>query len=120
MDMPEPPEHPGHAELPARFRRCEVLESGADVVVIRFEPVRELRFSFEASGVGGRDLRLEGRCVAVSDRAGLEGGVEPIERVLADRLQHPEPVVLRAHQALVYERAEGIQVRVTYGLRRVE
>src|SRR5262249_18843485 len=42
-------------------------------------------------------------------------------RVLMDRLEHPEPILLAyEHKALVYERLEGVDVGLTDSLRRLD
>ena len=56
----------------------------------------------------------------VAQRVRLAGRVEPFERVLADRLEHHEPLALAPHQALVHQRAERVQVGVAHRLRGLE
>ena len=46
--------------------------------------------------------------------------IEPLRRVLADRLQHPVAAVGEAEQALLDERLEGLEIGVADLLRRVQ
>ena len=66
-------------------------------------------------------LRLLGECQVVLGVTPLEllsfaRLLEPLGRVLADRLQHPEPLLGVAQQALVDERLQGIQVGLCHFL----
>src|SRR5438067_6692921 len=59
--------------------------------------------------------------VTAPEHLGLTGLVKPLDRVLADRLQHPEAVALAdANQALVDERLERVKICVADCFRRLE
>ena len=59
--------------------------------------------------------RQEVLSVAATQRSAFDRVLEPLERILADRLQHPEAFLGVTEQALVDERLE----RVETGLRDV-
>ena len=50
----------------------------------------------------------------------LRRPLEPLDRVLTDRLQHPVAPTREAEKALVDERLERVEVRATHVLRRAE
>src|SRR5436190_23573389 len=55
--------------------------------------------------------------MATSDRLGLAGGVEPLDRELADGLQHPKAVAFaHANEALVDEGLERVDVGIAHVL----
>jgi hypothetical protein len=59
--------------------------------------------------------------VAAAQLSGLARCVEPLVRILADRLQHPETLaVADADEALVDERLQHVQVGVAHGLGGLE
>ena len=117
--MPPPlPEAPQRAREPLlELARCglgEVIEGGAEVVVLGLEPVEPpLRISAE-------DLRMrllgEGE-VPISVPAREPGIVEMFGCELTDRLQHPKALAAVAEEALVDERLERVQVGVADLLR---
>ena len=58
--------------------------------------------------------------VAASQLLGLARRLKPLARVLADRLQHREPLVGVAQEALVDERLEGVEIDLRHLLGRLE
>src|SRR5207245_7925548 len=68
--------------------------------------------------LGSRQLRLRTQaesevvlCVAEAQLFRFGRLLEPLECVLADRLQHSEAALLDAHEVLVYEGLQGIHLR---------
>ena len=88
-----------------------MIECSAEIVVLGLEPLDPfagidacVQLSFFA------ELK-EIFCVTALQYLGLAGVLEPLNRVLADRLQHPEAVGLaHANQALVNERFERVEI----------
>ncbi len=70
------------------------------------ELLRPAQLAFGRLGERGHLLRVD-RAQAL----GLTRGLEALLRVLADRLQHGEPVAISAHEALVDERCQVVEMR---------
>ena len=54
------------------------------------------------------------------DELGILVRLELLERVLADRLQHPEPLAVPLQQAVVDERRDAVEGRVAHGDRGLQ
>ena len=88
------------------------------LVIEPFDPSRQGRSS--QLRLGGLHERKEMIGVAASELIGLGPLYEAIERVLADRLQHPEAVASVAKEALVDERLEDVEVGVAHVFGRLQ
>src|SRR5512132_2740034 len=64
--------------------------------------------------------RQEVLSVAAAQVVGLAGCLEPLERELADRLEHPVPLAGVADEVLVDQRFERVNVRIGDSLTRRE
>ena len=119
MGEPEPAERPRELQLSIGVVRTEPVERDAEVVVVLFEATRPLRLRVHVVCVALVGERREERCVAAPELVRLAGLVEALSRVLADGLEHEEPVVAhRLEQAEIDQRSERIDVRFGDLLRR--
>src|SRR5439155_23516755 len=109
---PEENECAGEAEAFDRTARGGrvPLQARAQVLVVGRQPIEPNvllscgHFRLRAEGEGEKIL-----CVAGTQLFGLARRLEPLLRVLADRLQHPETTVLRANEVLVDQRLKGVE-----------
>src|SRR5438874_3386666 len=102
---PELPNRSGQVEGTLRLaRELEPVECRSEVVVFGFEPIQPL--------LGGRpeDARLrflrqrrEEPSVSRANVVRAARSLETLERILADRLQHREPIIGATKEALVDE-----------------
>src|SRR6266511_2983470 len=128
-----------HVLLPApELRRCsrqplrrlslaralEPVESAPEVVDLPLQSVEPIRAAPKHLLAQVR-LRLLGQGqevlgVAPTQVLGLARFLKPLEGVLPDRLQHPEPVLGMAQQALVHEGLQDVEVGLCHGLRGLQ
>ncbi len=103
--------------LPRRARS----ERSTEIVVVGLEPRSPLRLV--GSGKTGRGRPGDSRkCsgVRAPDVLRLAARLEHLDRVLADRLEHGEPLAVGAYEALVDERADRLEVSTAHVLDRLE
>jgi tetratricopeptide (TPR) repeat protein len=60
--------------------------------------------------LGGLHYRKKAVCVASTELLGVARLLEPLQRVLANRLQQPVPLVRVADEALVHQRLQRVQI----------
>src|SRR6266536_2737958 len=87
-----------------------VAEHGTEVVVLGLQPVEPDGGARGAQlGLGELPELEEIRGAPAPDVLRVAALVEPLERELADRLQHPEAAVREADEALVDQRLQCVQ-----------
>src|SRR5262249_40606207 len=117
------PEEPNRAGEPQRDVGASALERvaehGADVVVLGLEPVEPDRRA-PALQLGLRDLSEpeEVGGVPMPEVLGVAAFLQSLERELADRLQHPEPLSRVAEKAFVDQSLKYVHVGCADGFGR--
>jgi hypothetical protein len=120
-DLPEVPERARHLQDGLRLAgSLQSVEGGPQVVVLTLESVVPWRVLLPLHGL--RLFREHGEMprVTPANLVRLARSLQPLEGVLADRLEHPEPVLRMAHEALVDERLERVEIGVDDLLRGLE
>src|SRR2546425_4066755 len=131
----EPTQTFGHVALEVPEARCRSrqpkdelalpvafapIQGGSQVVVLTLQPVGPLRGVTSQVRLGLLSERQEVLRVAAAQLISLAGGLEPLGRVFADRLQHPEPVIYASQKALLDERLQSIEIGIGDLLSRLE
>ena len=120
-----PPEMPDRGADPKRDVGASVLEcvpkDGAEVVVLRFDPVVPDRRA-PGQQLGACQLRKleEEGAVPLPQDLSPAGLFDSLECELADRLQHPEALLCVADEALLDERLQRVEVGAADGFGRFE
>ena len=110
---PEPAERAREAERSVGVALEKPVEGCAHVVMVGLEPPRPLSLGGEAVRIGLLGEHGEVRRVLPPELRRLRRPLEPLVRVLADRVEHQEAVVADPlHEARVDERTELVELGV--------
>jgi hypothetical protein len=118
-ERPESPDRCGQprAEL---LVRLQPIERGADVVVLGLQPVEPFTRRLAEMRLRILDESEEVLRVAAAQLLALGRVVEPLDRILANRLEHPEAFAGSPHETLLDERLERVEVGIGDCLDHVE
>ncbi len=114
-EVPEPVERSGQLQGELGFAGgFQPVESRAEVVVFAFESLDPFRWAFAEMRIRVFGERQEPLRVPAAQRITVAGDLEPLGRVLADGLQHPETLFALPEQALLDERLERVHIGIRH------